>query len=214
MAVTFSAINELLASLNGEDSAVNNASRTRFINAAGADIYARKDFLWKRSSTTIALAADGTASLPADMNLDSFLDIREVLTGQKNDNIYQKIDITEKDAYTIGDFRFWITGNDGALTFNSTETDLPTLTVNYDKLWVDLVNVSDTCLIPRAMPIAAGAFVRLKRYDDPESDISQEKNDYEIEIIKLITEDDRKRGLRRFQGQTEKSGYYIGNVSR
>lgn len=214
MAVSFSDINELLASLNGEDSAVVNASRTRFINAVGQDIWDRKDFLFKRTSTSLTLAGDGTVAMPANFGYDKFLDIREVVTGQDNDNIYSQIDIKDRDKYTLGDYKYWITGSNGSYTLNTTETDLATVSVQYDSVWVNFVDLADTCTIPKAMPIAAGAFVYLKKYDDPESDTSVETNMYEAEISKLIIQDDRQRGVRRFQGQTERSGYHIGNVDR
>lgn len=215
---TLSEVRNLLAALNGEDSAPTTGSastRDRFINQVLRDIYSRFRWSWRRTSTSLAFSGT-TASLPSDWVEDSYGDIREVLSGLGNDNTYRVIEEKFKDNYSNGDYVCWITGNrvDG-FTLNIHETDNPTLTVvYYAGFTTDVSTDGDTIKVPNAMVIAKGAYAFLKRYDDPEIDITPELGDYEGDITKLRAAEFRTDAYRtrRLRSQAEKTGYHIGMV--
>lgn len=212
MAVSLQDVLDLLASLNGEDSAPDNVSRKRFVNEIGADIWSRRRWSWAKARTSITLDADGTKALPANFDLGGFVDLRIEMPGSQDDIIYSIIDETERDRFSVDDHVCWITGEPGEYTIHTLDADSPTLAVVYDAVWSKLADSGDECAIPRAMPIAMGAFMLLKAYDDPESDTSEEFGRYEREIEKLTAQDNRNLGPRRYAGKTERAGFFLGDV--
>ncbi len=216
-AVTLTRIRNLLASLNGEDSAPSSTSRDRFINEIIRDVTTREQWSWRRKSTTLSFASDGTASAPADFVEDSLGDLREIATGVGNDNLYKLTGEEYRDNYNANsNYAVWVTGNNvDGFTFRTSETDSPTGTLIYYAGFVtDLADGADTTYVPNALVIAKGAYALLRRFDDPDVDITTELIEYEAEVGKLRVQ--YTRGVRgrppRLISKSEREGYYIGKV--
>ena len=191
------------------------ANQIQFINDVIADIFDRSDkWTWAAQPTqfNLSVPALGAASLASIGNFEGKLvDVREVISGAQNDNVYSKTDwynITDTDP---SQYYFGVSGNgvDGYKIYQN-QTYAPTLTITPKYAPEKLANLTDTTRIPRSMVIAKGAFSYMQRTRNPFAELTDFLEDYEAELAKLIAADVTEQPKRQFYTNSEAVNRPIG----
>ena len=123
------------------------------LNYAIKDILNAFPFSWSLNTTTLTLSA-GTASLPSDFNpIWGIYDARVSTAGQGNDNVFELIDVKDRDYFGSIDYNYWLTNSSGTYTFN-TPIQTGTVTIYYYSLPTDLSGTTDNCIVPDGEAVA------------------------------------------------------------
>lgn len=162
---------------------------------------------WAKVTATIPLAS-GVATLPTLVALSSPLDVRVKQAG--TDLIFTMIPYEEQDSYGAGDYRYWLTGNEGALKLNSNDADA-TLTVNYQHVPADLLNGEST-YFPSSLTLAKGAVRYYRAARDPEYDMSQDDALFKSDLDDIMAMQNRNRPARRIRTIQKVYGTGTGDI--
>lgn len=188
-----------LAYLLGEQSAPSTSNsdytvRQTFIQRALERAYRAYNFPMNKLTATVSLVS-GVASLASAVAQDSLLDVRQVVSGTNSDHVYTQIDYEHSDEATQGDYKYWLTGYQGAYLLNSNEADA-TLTYRYSS-GVPILNASISTPFPSSMALARGALIYYRQAEDPQADIGQEEALFTGELQEIISAYNRNRPQRR-----------------
>lgn len=165
-----------LSYLLGERTVPTSGTEDRkgFINTTLKEIYRAYPWEWAMTTATFSLTS-GIASLPSGALVDRPLDVREIVSGSDNDNVYAQVTYQEQDNFNQGDYRYWITGTPDNYQINTKE-DNATITVRYQ---VEAPTLDDagavTTPFPSANVVALGALRYIRMGENPQADISQEE---------------------------------------
>lgn len=212
--ITLTTVLEDLSFLLGESSVPTTGieDRTRFIQRALERVYRAYDWPMNKVTATIQMTT-GSGALPTNLRQDSEMDVREVLAGTNNDNIYYQIPYEDQDTYSAGSYRYWLSGYEGAYTINTSETATsPILTVRYSTT-TPIINASIATPFPSSMALARGALVYYRQAEDPQADIGQEEALFQQEIDEVIASYNRARPQPRGRTLHEMNGTYIGDIT-
>lgn len=184
--------------------------RKAFLQRTLEEIYQYGDWDWNKTTATVALSA-GIATLPSQFAQEGKLDIR--LKQDGTDHVFTKVPYEEQDRYSDGDYRYWLTGLDGAITLNTSETSdsSSVLTVFGDQV-VPSVNASITTPFPRLQTWAQGALRYYRAARDPEYDISQDQAIFEKGLNDLIAQQTRNKATRVVRTRQSVNGSYTGMI--
>lgn len=216
MSVNLSDVQTDLAYLLGEDSAPSASAadytkRSTFIQRALERAYRAYGFPMNKLTATLTVTS-GVATLPSTVMQDSVLDLREVVSGVANDHIYRQVSYEQSDSYSVGDYAYWITGYQGGLLLNTSETTAsPVLTVRYTSV-APVLNASIGTPFPSSMALARGALIYYRQSEDPQADIAQEEALFSGELSEIIAQYNRSRPPRRLISKHEDRGSYIGDI--
>lgn len=193
-----------LAYLLGEQSAPSTSNsdyvvRQAFIQRALERAYRAYPFGFNKLTATVSLTS-GVATLASGVMQDSILDIREVVAGTNNDNVFSLISYEDSDDAAQGTYRGWITGYQGGLLFNSNEADT-ILTYRY-QTGAPIINASIATPFPSSMALARGALIYYRQAEDPQADISQEEALFSGELAEIISQYNRSRAPRKLITKT------------
>lgn len=156
-------------------------------------------FPWDFARVTDTLTINnGSSPLPDDIAPGTRLDVRQVVSGSGDDQIYTEIPYGEQDEYSQGSYRYWITGASPDLAINTKETP-GTLTIQYTSL-APVLSDGDTAPFPDPMIIALGARRYVRASENPQADISQEEQVFQARLEELWSQYNRNkpRRARRF----------------
>lgn len=201
-----------LSFLLGESSVPTTGveDRQRFIQKTLERVY--RAFPWPMNQLTATLQmSSGVGSLATTVRQDGVIDVREVVVGADNDKIYYQIPYEDQDSYASGEYRYWLTGYEGAYVLNTSEKDTsPILTYRYETV-APTINASIATPFPSSMVLALGALIYYRIAEDPQADISQEEAKFKQELDEVIASYQRSRQTR---GRTmhEINGTYIGDI--
>jgi hypothetical protein len=203
MSVNLTDVQQDLAYLLGEQSAPSTSNsdyvvRQTFIQRALERAYRAYNFGFNKLTATVALTS-GVATLASGVMQDAVLDVRRVVSGQSNDNVYTQIPYEESDSAIAGDYKYWITGYQGAMLLNSNEADT-TLTYRY-QTGAPVINASMSTPFPSSMALARGALIYYRQAEDPQADIGQEEALFSGELVEIISQYNRSRPQRRLVSQ-------------
>lgn len=205
MAITQTDIMTQLSYMLGERSVPTSGTEDRkgFIKTTLEEIYRAYPWEWAMTTATFALT-DGVASLPSGVLIEAPLDVREIVSGNDNDNVYAKVTFAEKDNFSTGDYRFWITGEPNNYQINSKENNA-TLSVRYqmNAPMLDDANTVSTPF-PSAHVVALGALRYIRMGENPQADISQEETLFQNRLEQYMGLARRNNAKRR---QTAQSFY-------
>jgi hypothetical protein len=199
MSVNLTDVQTDLAYLLGEQSAPATTNsdyvvRQTFIQRALERAYRAYPFGFNRLTATVSLTS-GIATLASSVMQDSILDVRQVITGTNNDNVYERVTNTDSDNYPQGNYKYWLTGYQGALLLNSVEADT-TLTYRYTTS-APVLNASISTPFPSSMALARGALIYYRQAEDPQADVAQEEALFSGELSEIISQFNRSRPQRR-----------------
>lgn len=164
-----------------------------------------------KAIATVSLTG-GAASLPSDIGFQPDLDVRVVNSGSTDDYIFERVAYEDKDNAVQGDYKYWVTGSEGAYTLNTYEAGNYTLTVRYTQE-APAVNASISTTFPSSMVLALGAMVYYRQSENPLADIAQDEARYQQELQEVIAREIRNRPNRRGRGIQEVFNVYTGDVS-
>jgi hypothetical protein len=211
MAINQTDVLEDLSFLLGESTVPTSGidDRKRFIQRTLREVWTNYPWEFAKTSATFAVSS-GTGSLPTNVMQDTAMEIRQVVSGDDNDYIYTQVPFDEKDEYHAGDYKYWLTGYEGALVLNTKESNA-TLDIRYTTT-PPVVNASLTAPFPDAMPIALGALRYVRIGENPEADISQEESNFQrrLEEVWANYNMNKPRGERKTWQR--KSGHFTGMI--
>lgn len=213
MAIDLSDVQLDLAYLLGEQSAPSESAsdyavRATFIQRALERAYRAYDFPSNKLTQTV-VASNYIATLASGVLQDSVLDVREVVSGANNDNIYKEIDYSEQDEQSAGNYTFYRTGTENLVLHLSQAS--PTLTVRHTSS-VPILNASISSPFPSSMAIARGALIYYRQAEDPQADISQEETVFQVEINEIIAQYNRSRPRPKLADSHQTNGTYVGDI--
>lgn len=212
--ITLTDVQQDLSYLLSEQSvpSTGTENRQRFIQRALERAYRAYDFPMNKVTATIQMT-NGVSGTLTFIGQDSVLDVRQVVSGSHNDNIYYQIPYEEQDSYAQGSYRYWLTGYEGAYVINTTEsTTSPILTVRYTTV-VPQINASIPTPFPSSMCLARGALIYYRQAEDPQADIAQEEALFQQELDEVIAAYNRSRPAPRGKTLHEREGTYVGDIS-
>lgn len=194
--------------LQGDDPpSLPTAQDLRLINRTLDDITRRYQFGFARTSTDLSLVSL-QASLPS--NFAYPYDLRYVYSGTEDDKIFRYVDEESNDS--TAEAIYWITGD--TQTHYAINTNISTynpLKITYYRKPSYMSNLSDTTFFPSSEVIALGAYLRKRKLENPDIDVTQEKQEYELAIRQLISYDQRVNGRKgRYKGVHEAFGFRTG----
>jgi len=172
---TLSEIQQLLAYAYGDDTIPvatdpEYLRRTAFINAVIKRLYNQKE--WPHLLLTESKAVSGGA-VALTKRPSSVLGVRYVQDG--NDVLYTKVEYEDYAASSTYDL-FYETST--GITTNQSRTPLE---ITYIPAFTDLSLITDDVDFPASL-VAKGALVEIRKQEDPEFDISQDKREYQEEL--------------------------------
>ena len=187
------------------------AQDLRLINRTLEEMSRRQNFGFSRATVDTTMTSK-IGSLLTDFS--NIYDVRVIKSGTRDDVIFRRIDEASKDSFSSGTPSYWITGDPkGGYKLNINTTDATVSTTYYRRSSI-LAALSDETFYPYSEPIALGAYLRKRKIDNPDADVTQEKLEYEQSITMLISYDQRVNGRKgRYIGLHEASNMRTGNTS-
>jgi len=203
-----------LSYLLGEQSVPTSGvdDRKTFIQRTLEEIHRWGDWEWAKATDTTQLTA-GVATLATLVQISPNLDIRKIQAGANSDHIFTAIPYAAQDNYGDGDYRYWLTGNIGGYTINTSESSDSTsvLTYCYDTVPADLIN-GETTQFPSSLVLAQGALRFYRAARDPEYDVSQDQAIFIKGVTDIWGDQNSAAPLKRAQTAQDKTGYYTGSI--
>ncbi len=184
--------------------------RKSFIDKSMERITRSYNFEALKAIATISLAT-GQATMPTNINYTPPLDVRIVNSGVGDDYIFELIPYEDRDKYNVGDYKYWLTGTEGAYTLYTKETASSTLSLRYTQKAPGL-NASISTTFPSSMVIARGALVYYKQAENPQADISVDEALFQKELQEVVAAEIRNRPIARGKGVQEINDTYTGAV--
>lgn len=159
-------------------------------------------FPWDFAKTTATVSmSNGIGTLASGAMLDSIYAVNFVTGNTGDDHYYEQIDYDESDKYSVGNYRYWVTGNTPNPVINTRETD-GILTVWYKSL-PPQINASVSATFPDSMVIALGARRFVRMAENPQADVSQEESIFQKRLEEVwgwYNRNKPRRARRRFTG--------------
>lgn len=183
-----------LSYMMGESSVPTSGvdDRKVYIQRTLEEVHRYANWDWAEVTATISLVG-GVATLPTLVALDSPLDVRVKQAG--DDLIFTMIPYEEQDKYGAGDYRYWLTGNQGAIFLNTAAADA-TLTTAFQRVPADLLSGEST-YFPSSLALAKGASRYYRAARDPEYDVSQDDALFKSELDDILAMQNRNKPARR-----------------
>jgi hypothetical protein len=217
--IFLSAVLKALYNSLGEDTVptVVPASYTNAIQYALERIARLYDFDWSRQKFLISLTA-GQAPLDASIAVDGKMDIRQVISGAGNDNVFTEVPQEDFDGYGPGSFRYYISYTPSttgmAATLVTSETvgsmDIQILASLNAPVISDSIGVS----FPSAKIVADFALVYVRRDEDKDADTTVEEAVAIQGYEELVGQELRNNPPRRAKNRYDMTGHYPGEVGR
>lgn len=210
-AVTQTDVLQKMSYLLGESSVPTSGieDRQSFIQSALERTLRIHDFKDVRAIATVSITS-GVGTMPTDMGFRPPLDVRVINSGTGDDYIFDQIPYEERDNWGDGDYKYWITGSEGAYSMN-TNDGVSAVTVRYGQL-APTINASVSTTFPSATILARGALVYYLQAEDPQADISVPEALFQKELQELIARENRNKPLARAKTIQEKKGLYTGYI--
>lgn len=187
----------------------NVADRQSFIQRTVEEVY--RAYPWPQAMANATLTVTNyTATLASNYYPQGYLDVREVTSGAQDDDVYDQIPYEEHDDYEEGQYRYWLTGGDPNYVINTKE-DASALSVRY-MTKPPTVNASITVPFDDPMLFALGALRYVRIGENPEADITQEEDNFQLKLDQLIGVNNRGKPRKRIQTLASKDGWRTGNV--
>lgn len=213
MSLTLTTVMQDLSYLLGETSVPTTGTedRQRFVQLALERAYRGYDYPFSKVLATVAIT-NGIANLPAGVHQDSIMDIRMVNPGVGDDNVFGSVDYGSLDDYPSGQYKYRLTGYEGAYVFTSSETTLNGVLNIYYQTTAPQINASISTPFPSSMALARGALIYLRQAEDPQADVSQEEYLFQMELDEVISQFNRSRPQPRGRTLHEVQGTYPGDI--
>lgn len=185
------------------------SDRHAFIQRTIEEVYRRHAFPQTMANATVSVVS-GAATLASNYFPNGPLDVREVSSGAQDDYVYENIEYDEHDDFRQGQYKFWLTGGDPNYVINTKE-DASTLAVRYQTK-PPQVNASISIPFDDPMLFALGALRYVRIGENPEADVTQEEDNFQVKVDQLIARYNRNKPRGRRRTLAERSGYYTGAV--
>lgn len=185
------------------------ADRQAFIQDTIEEVYRRYHFPQTMTTATVSVVS-GAATLASNYFPNGPIDVREVSSGAQDDNQYALIPYDEHDDYRQGQYKFWLEGGDPNYVIKTKE-DASTLTVRYQQKPA-LVSASMSIPFEDPMVFALGALRYVRVGENPEADITQEEDNFQVKLDQLIARYRRNRPRGRRKTLGERSNWHTGDV--
>jgi hypothetical protein len=200
--------------LLGESSVPSTGTddRQRFIQRALDRVYRAYNWPMNKIAATLPMVG-GIASLPANFHQDSNMDIRVVNPGVGDDNIFSQVGYDELDGYPTNQYRYRLSGYEGAYLLESSEPTLTTTLNIYYETTSPIINASVGTPFPSSMCLARGALVYYRVAENPQADIAQEEYLFQQELDEVISQYNRSRPQPRAKTLHEAMGTYPGDIT-
>lgn len=185
------------------------SDREAFIQRTIEEVYRTYAFPQTMTSTTVTLTS-GAATLASDYFPNGPIDVRYVNSGAQDDHIYEEVPYDQSDDYNQGQYKYWVTGGDPNFVIETKETETP-LTVRY-QMKPPQVNASISIPFEDSMPFALGALRYIRIGENPEADITQEEDNFQVKLDQMIAQYIRNKPRGRRKTIAERSGWRTGAV--
>lgn len=175
------------------------------------------DFDWSRQQSLITLTG-GTVVLDSSIAVDGRMDIRQVISGSGNDNVFQEVALEDFDDYTTGDYRYYLsfspssTGQQATLVTTETVGSMDiqiTASLNAPAI-SNVVGVS----FPSAKIASDFALVYVRRAEDKDADTTVEEAIAMQGLGELSGHEQRNNPHGRAKNRYDITGHYTGEVAR
>lgn len=187
----------------------NISDRQAFIQRTIDEVY--RAYAWPQTMANATLTVTGFAATLASNYLpQSRIDVREVTSGAQDDNVYDEVPYEQHDDYKQGQYKFWVTGGDPNYVIETKE-DAGTVAVRYQTKPA-LVNASLTVPFDDSMLFALGALRYVRIGENPEADITQEEDNFQVKLDQAMGSVLRNRPRKRRQTLASKDGWSTGSV--
>jgi len=188
------------------------ADRDDYIQKALERIYRAYNFPMNMVQATFAIN-NGVGTLPSNVGQDGIIDIRNVVVGAFNDNVYQQVPYQQYDNYQTNDFAYYLLGYEGNYTIYTSETTTSYVATILYTTSVPMINASITTPFPSSMCIALGALKYYRLAEDPYTDVQPYETMYKTELNEVIAAYNRNRAQKRGIGRAEQEGTYTGDIT-
>lgn len=211
MAITRTQIMTDLSYLQGEQTVPTSgvSDREAFIQRTVEEVYRTYAFPQTMTSATVSLTSN-VATLASTYYPNGPLDVRVVNSGAQDDYVFTEIPYDESDDYKQGQYKYWLTGGDPNFVINSKDADA-TLTVRYQTK-PPQINATITIPFDDPMVFALGALRYMRIGENPEADITQEEDNFQVKLDQMIAQSVRKGVRGRRKTLSEKSGWTTGSA--
>jgi hypothetical protein len=209
MAINQTDILQSLSFLLGESTVPtsNIDDRKHFIQNTLEEIYRSYQWDWARTTATIAMSG-GSGALPSNMILNAPIDVREVVSGSKDDFVFEQVSYESSDDFGQGDYKYWLDENAG--TVNTIEGSA-TLTVRYQAA-APSINASISTPFSDALTVALGALRYVRIGENPEADIVQEESNFRSHLDQHIAKANRVAPRTRRRTKQSVTGHFTGQI--
>lgn len=187
----------------------NVSDRQAFIQRTIDEVY--RAFPWPQAMTTATLTVtSGAATLASNYYPQGTLDVREVLSGSEDDRVYDEVSYGQHDDYIEGDYKYWLSGGDPNYVIE-TKDDVSTLTARYQTK-APQVNASITIPFEDPMLFALGALRYVRIGENPEADITQEEDNFQVKLDQAIGLANRNKPRHKRRTLSSENDYFTGAV--
>jgi hypothetical protein len=211
-------LNDILAPLSfslGEESIPANvpASRIAFVQYGLERIARLYEFDWQMQVFTVTLT-NGAGTLDSSIRVDAKMDVRQVVSGSDNDNVFEEVTQADFDNWNAGDFKYYISYSPGstgiAPTITTTEA-LGSIQVTAS-LAAPTISNSVGVTFPSAKIASDFALVFLRRGEDKDADTIVEEAIALQGLQELIAAEQRNNPTGRAKNRYDRTGHYTGEV--
>lgn len=210
-------LNDILLPLShslGEESipATVPTSRTNAVQFALERIERLYDFDWMTRAFTVALTA-GAGVLDATVRFDARMDVRSLVPGVDNDNVFTRVSAEDFDKYPAGSYKYYLSTDTttGIVSIITTETTLASITITAS-LSAPIISNTVGVTFPSAKIAADFALVNVRRYEDKDADTSVEEAVAMQGLQELIAAEQRNNPTGRAKNRYERMNHYVGEV--
>jgi hypothetical protein len=196
-----------LAHLMGERTVQTSttASRTTFIQTTLDEVYRAYRWPFSTARETVTITG-GLGDLPDDFDYRQGFSVY-YLEGTTQVPM-ELINETDQTHWIEGDYKYWLTTDDGeAYTLNTKDTP-SSVVVQYQKKAPDIA--TEDCPFEDTMAVALGARRYIKLSQDPSADISQDEAIFQKRLQENISATQVGNPKRRMRFISNANGYRIG----
>ncbi len=170
------------------------------------------DFDWSQHVYTQTLSGS-VGTLDTTINPDGKMDVRQLVSGQMNDNVYQEVSLADFDMYQDGDYRYYISTEPttGVATITITES-ITSLQITAEIL-APVISAVVGVTFPDPKVLSDFALVNCRRYEDKDADTSVEEAIAMQGLEELIAIEQRNNPTGKAKNRYDKMNMYTGESS-
>ncbi len=185
------------------------SDREAFIQRTVEEVYRSYAFPQTFETATVSLTS-GVATIASTYYPNGPLDVRVVNSGSHADYLFDEIPYDERDDYDQGQYKYWVTGDETHAVINSNDGD-STLTLRYQSKPAE-VNASISIPFDDSMVFALGALRYVRIGENPEADITQEEDNFQVKLDQMIAQYVRNSARGRRKTLSSKDGWRTGTA--